>query len=217
VHSMTYKYTQLTPILHGWPTVLLFAACGTVLAVLLSLLRPLEYSSSTSILITQELGVVDAYTASRSAERIADDLSSIVYTSTFYDKVMNSGYSIDTDYFPEDPIKERDRWEKTISASVARSSGLLDIRAYHPDVSQAEEIARAVAFVLTTQGWTYTSGGNITVQVVDDPLNSRYPVRPNIPVNAISGFFLGALGGAAYVSIQAERLRRRHQMVHTDI
>ncbi len=214
---MAYKYTQLTPLIHGWPTVLLFASCGMVLAVLLSLTRPLEYSSTTRILITQELGVVDAYTASRSAERIADDLSSIVYTSTFFDKVMNSGFLIDDTYFPDDDIKERKQWEKTISASVSRSSGLLAIKAYHTDVEQAQEIAQAVAFVITTQGWTYTSGGNITVQVVDDPLNSRYPVRPNIPVNAVSGLFLGAIGGAAYVFIQTDRMRRRHQLVHTEI
>ncbi len=214
---MTDKYTQITPLLQAWPTVLLFSSCGLVLAVLLSLLRPLEYSSTTRILITQELGVVDAYTASRSAERIADDLSSIVYTSTFFDKVINSGFLIDDTYFPDDPIKERKQWEKTISASVSRSSGLLAIKAYHVDVEQAQEIAQAVAFVITTQGWTYTSGGNITVQVVDDPLNSRYPVRPNIPVNAVSGLFLGALGGAAFVFIQSDRLRRRHQLVHTEI
>lgn len=214
---MAYKYTQLTPILHGWPTILLFASVGVVLAVLLSLTRPLEYSSTTRILITQELGVVDAYTASRSAERIADDLSSIVYTSTFFDKVMDSGFQIDGSYFPNDPTRQREKWAKTITASVSRSSGLLAIKAYHPDVGQAQAIAQAVAFVITTQGWTYTSGGNITVQVVDEPLNSRYPVRPNIPVNAVSGLFLGAIGGAAYIFIQSDRLRRRHQLVHTDV
>ena len=213
---MSYRYAQLTPFLYGWSTILLFAVGGLVLAVLLSLVRPLEYSSTTRILITQELGVVDAYTASRSAERIADDLSNIVYTSTFFDKVMNSGFDIDAGYFPDDSIKRRNKWQKTISASVARSSGLLAIKAYHTDVAQAQEIATAVAFVLTTQGWTYTSGGNITVQVVDDPLNSRYPVRPNIPVNAVSGLFLGALGGAAYVFIQNERHRVRHQLVHVE-
>ncbi|MFZ2681950.1 MAG: hypothetical protein WAZ14_02560 [Patescibacteria group bacterium] len=214
---MSYRYTQLTPLLRGWPTVLLFATFGLVLAALLSLVRPLEYSSTTRILITQELGIVDAYTASRSAERIADDLSSIVYTSTFFDKVMNSGFLIDTEYFPADSIKRRAKWENAISASVSRSSGLLAIKAYHTDVDQAQEIAQAVAYVITTQGWTYTSGGNITVQVVDEPLNSRYPVRPNIPVNGVSGLFLGAIGGAAYVLIQAERLRRRHQLVHTEV
>lgn len=214
---MSYKYVQLTPILYGWPTMLLFAACGVVLAVLLSLTQPLEYSSTTRILITQELGAVDAYTASRSAERIADDLSSVVYTSTFFDKVLATSFPIDKTYFPIDTIKQRHKWEKTIVASVSRSSGLLSIRAYHPDVTQAEQIARAVAYVITNEGWTYTSGSNITVQIVDEPLNSRYPVRPNLPVNAISGFFLGALGGAAFLFIQSDRLRRRHQLVHTEI
>lgn len=81
---MAYRYAKLTPLLNGWITILLCGVVGMALAILLSFLRPLEYSSTTRILITQELGAVDAYTASRSAERIADDLASIVYTSTFF-------------------------------------------------------------------------------------------------------------------------------------
>lgn len=185
-------------------------------SVLLSLTQPLEFSSTTRILITQELGTVDAYTASRSAERIADDLAGIVYTSTFFDKVINSGYDIDLSYFPNDQVKSRKVWEKTIVASVSRGTGLLTIRTYHPDVAQAEEIAQAVAYVLSTQGWTYTSGSNINIQVVDNSLNSKYPVRPNIPVNGVSGFFLGGLAGAAYIYIQAERHRIRHRVMHYD-
>lgn len=184
------------------------------LAVLLSFLRPLEYSSTTRILITQDLGAVDAYTASRSSERIADELAGIVYTSTFYKKVMDAGYDIDASYFPSDEIKLRKKWEKAIATSVSRSSGLLTVKAYHTSVEQAEELAQAVAFVLTTQGWTYTSGANITVQVVDQPLNSRYPVRPNLLVNSLSGLVLGALAGAGYVLILSERTRRRHQLIH---
>lgn len=213
---MAYRYAQLSPLLNGWLTILLCGVIGMALAILLSFLRPLEYSSTTRILITQELGAVDAYTASRSAERIADDLASVVYTSTFFDKVLDSGYDIDATYFSDDEIKRRDQWEKAISASVSRSTGLLSVTAYHEDVDQAEELATAVAYVLTTQGWTYTSGGNITVQVVDAPLNSRYPVRPNLLVNGFSGLILGLLGGAGYVLIAAERLRRRHQFMHDE-
>ena len=69
---MAYRYAQLSPLLSGWVTILLSGVIGMALAVGLSFLRPLEYSSTTQILITQELGAVDAYTASRSAERIAD-------------------------------------------------------------------------------------------------------------------------------------------------
>lgn len=210
---MAYRYAQLSPLLDGWLTILLCGVVGMALAVLLSFVRPLEYSSTTRILITQELGVVDAYTASRSAERIADDLASVVYTSTFFDKVMASGYNIDPTYFSDDEITRRREWEDAVSPSVSRSSGLLSITAYHPDVTQAEELAQAVAYILTTQGWTYTSGGNITVQVVDEPLNSRYPVRPNLLVNGFSGLVLGLLGGAGYLLIIAERTRRRHQFI----
>lgn len=213
---MAYRYAQLSPLLNGWLTIVLAGVIGAAIAILLSLLRPLEYSSTTRILITQELGAVDAYTASRSAERIADDLASVVYTSTFFDKVMSSGYAIDSSYFSDDEIKRRTEWQDAVSASVSRSSGLLSITAYHTDVDQAEELATAVAYVLTTEGWTYTSGGNITVQVVDAPLNSRYPVRPNLLVNGFSGLVLGLLGGAGYLLIGAERMRRRHQFMHDE-
>ncbi len=211
---MAYKYLQLTPLLNGWPTVLLCGALGMVLAVLLSLINPLEYSATTRVLITQELGSVDAYTASRSAERIVEDLSGVLYTSDFFNKVMDSGHNIDKTYFSDDEITRRKEWEEAVAASISRSSGMLAIRAYHPNPEQAKEISSAVADVYVTQGWSYISGGDITVQVVDDPLASRYPVKPNLPVNGISGLFLGTIAGAAYVFIQAERTRSRHELIH---
>ncbi len=194
----------------------MFAVFGLVLAVILSFLNRLEYSSTVRLLIIQDVGVVDAYTAARSSERIAEDLSTITYTTSFYDKVMDAGFGIDEDYFDADEYKRRKQWNKTISTTVARGTGLLTIKAYHQDVDQAERIASAIAFVLTNEGWTYTSGGSITVRLVDEPLNSRWPARPNIPANAFSGLVLGGLIGVVYVMIQFERVRRRHQLVHAD-
>ena len=83
-------------------------------------------------------------------------------------------------------------------------------------MAQAEQIAHAVAFVLTNEGWTYTSGSNSTIRLVDEPLNSRWPVRPNIPANAFAGLVLGGLLGVAYVILQTERIRRRHQLIDED-
>lgn len=208
------QYTRLTPILSAWPTIFLFGTIGLLLGVLLSFIPRLEYSSTTRLLITQQLGAVDAYTASRSAERVAEDLANAAYTSSFYDQIFEENPEIDRSYFPQGEARFRSRWEDAISTSVSRGTGLLTIRAFHEDAEQAEEIATAVAELLSQQGWTYTSGGNITVQVVDDPLNSRFPVRPNILLNAFSGFILGLLAGAGYILIQTERIRRRHQLVH---
>lgn len=209
------KYTTI--LIRGWSTIVLFAILGLVLAVVLSFLRPLEYSSTIRLLIIQNVGVVDAYTAARSSERIADDLATITYTTSFYNKVMDAGFGIDESYFPEDDYKQRKKWDKTISTTVARGTGLLTIKAYHQDIEQAEQIAHAIAFVLTNEGWTYTSGGNITVRLVDEPLNSHWPSRPNIPTNGFSGLVLGGLLGLAYVFVQTERIRRRHQLIHEEM
>jgi len=52
---------------------------------------------------------------------------------------------------------------------------------------------------------------------VDDPLNSRWPVKPNVVVNFLSGFVLGGFVGIAFTILQVERVRRRHQLVHEDV
>ncbi len=201
-------------LLNFWHSIVIMAAVGILLGVVLSLLRPLAYSSTVRLLIIQQLGTVDAYTASRSAERVAEDITNVIYTTTFFDKVMATSSQIDRDYFPTDANKRRKTWGKTVAATVTRGTGLLTIAVYHPDVAQAELIARALSSVIVTEGWQYTSGGSISIQLVDDPLNSRWPVRPNIPLNAFAGAVLGGLAGVAFVMLKAERIRRRHQLIH---
>lgn len=209
------NYTSI--LLDRWKTVAAFGFLGLVLALLASFLQPLRYSSTVRLLVLQDIGTaVDAYTASRSEERIAENLSTIIYTTTFFDEVINAGFSIDRSTFPEQDYKRRREWNKTISATVSRGAGQLTVTAYHRDVDQAEQIARAVAFVLTEHASDYTSGSNVTVKMIDAPLNSRYPVKPNFPANAVSGLVLGGLVGVASVLLQYERIRRRHQFVHED-
>ena len=195
----------------------MFALLGLVLALIISFIQPLRYSSTARLLILQDIGSsVDAYTASRAEERIADNLSTIIYTSTFFDQVMDAGFSIDEGQFPEDDSKRRKQWSKTVKATVARGSGLLTISVYNQDVVEAEQIVRAIAYVLTERVDEYTSGGSVSVQLVDEPLNSNWPVQPNVLANTLSGFILGGFVGVGYVLVQTERIRRRHQLVHED-
>lgn len=206
-----------TILFDRWKTVVSFGLLGLVFALLISFIQPLRYSSTVRLLVLQNIGTsVDAYTASRSEERIAENLSTIIYTTTFFDEVLNAGFSIDTDLFPEQDYKRRREWGKTIDATVSRGSGLMTVTAYHRDVDQAEQIARAVSFVLTEKASEFTSGNNVEVKLIDSPLNSRWPVKPNIPANILSGFVLGALLGMAFVVMQYDRIRRKHQLVHED-
>jgi capsular polysaccharide biosynthesis protein len=196
-----------------WKTILSFAVLGVALAMVVSFVQPLRYSSTVRLLVLQDVGsAVDAYTASRSEERIADNLSTYVHTTTFFDAVINSGFSIRGDYFPKQDAKRRREWSRAVDVSVARGSGLMTVTAYHPDASQAEQLARAVSFILTENAGQYTSGGNVKVRLIDAPLNSRWPVKPNIPANAVSGFVLGGLVGGLFVITGYEKIRRRHQL-----
>lgn len=205
----------LRDVFHNWQTVLMFGLLGLVLAMIVSFIQPLKYSSTARLLMLQDVGSgVDAYTASRSEERIADNISTLIYTSTFFDEVMSSGFSIDESTFSDDDSRRRKEWGQTVRATVSRGSGLLTITAYHQDVTQAEQIVRAIAFVLTDRVDEYTSGGDVEVSLVDAPLNSRWPVKPNVLVNILSGFVLGVFVGIGYAIVQTERIRRRHQFVH---
>lgn len=203
-------------LMRGWSSIAWFALAGIVLALAISFVEPLRYSSTVKLLILQDIGNADAYTAGRSEERIAVDLSTVIYTTTFFDGVMSAGFSIDPRTFPAQDNQRRRAWQKTVDATVARGTGLLTVTAYHQDVRQAEQLARAIAFVLTKKVGDYTSGGNVQVRLIDAPLNSRWPVKPNLVANGLSGLFLGGLLGAAYVVLQAERLRRRHQLIHEE-
>lgn len=204
-------------VFHQWHTIVLFGLLGLFLALIVSFIQPLKYSSTIRLLILQDIGSsVDAYTASRSEERIAENLSTIVYTSTFFDQVISSGFQIEVNHFPKDDRQKRKVWSQTIDASVSHGSGLLTISAYHQDRAQAEQLVRAVAFVLTDRVREFTSSPNVQVKLVDAPLNSRWPVKPNILANIGSGFFLGGLVGVMYVLLEIERLRRRHQFVLED-
>jgi capsular polysaccharide biosynthesis protein len=208
-------------IAQGWSTIVAFAMIGLIIALVVSFVQPLRYSSTVRLLILQNnVETIDAYTASRSTERLAENLATIVYTTSFFDQVMSAGFDIDQAVFPTREDKKRTTWGKMVTASVSRGNGLLSVTVYHTDITQAEQIVNAVAYVLTQQASSYLSGGdsgNVLVKMVDTPLNSRWPARPNIPANAFSGLILGGLAGVGYVLLQAERIRRRHQLIDEEL
>jgi capsular polysaccharide biosynthesis protein len=175
----------------------------------LSFLRPLEYSSTSRLLIIQKSGLnLDPYTAIRSAESIASNLAQVVYTSVFYDKVMNAGFNIDKSYFKTDENKRRTQWTDMVATEVTHDSGFLQITVYHTNRDQASEINRAIAYILTTEGNSYIGGQDLQIQLVDTPIQSRFPTRPNIPLNAFLGAVVGVILSALYLVVG--EARRRH-------
>ena len=78
------RFSNLGLLVHAWKFILLMAILGAGLALLFSLITPLQYSSTVRVLIIQPNATgLDPYTAIKSTERIATSLSELVYTSTF--------------------------------------------------------------------------------------------------------------------------------------
>lgn len=192
----TPNYVRL--FLRYWQLVVVTTALGALLAVGFSFLQPLRYSSTERILITQanEAGV-DPYTAIKSTERIAQNLSQIIYTSSFFNAVIARG-QVDANYFPADEISKRKLWKQTIETSVLSGTGVMSIVAYHTSRDQATALAVNVAHELASIAPTYF-GYSVHVQIIDDPLPSRFFAKPDLLKNGLLGAVVGLLLGTAWI------------------
>lgn len=185
--------------------ILLITLITFVLSLVLTFVQPLKYSCSTRFLIINRSGVEqDIYSSIRGAERVSENLSQIVYTTSFFEKVLTSGFDIDQSIFSADEIKKRKQWQKMIKTRVYRETGMLEVVVYHTDTNQAVQFSRAIANVLTTESHKYLGGENIDVLEVDKPLLSRYPVKPNVLINGFMGLIVGILIGIGYVLLSYE-------------
>ncbi|MCR4280021.1 MAG: hypothetical protein NUV82_01190 [Candidatus Komeilibacteria bacterium] len=181
-------------------TVISIAFIVTILVLVISLLLPQRYSSEAKVLIVQrQTASLDAYLATKSAEKVGQMLTEVVYSSSFFDKVWNSGYNIGTDW-GENERERRDLWRQRMALSMVPQTSLLKVTAYHTDKPTAERITQAVVYVLTQQGEEYYGATeNLQIKLVDRPINSRFPVKPNIIVNTVLGLIVGVMIGMLYV------------------
>lgn len=166
-----------------------------IVSLLVSLLFPLEYrADAQALIISKSRYGVDPYTVVKSAERVGENLVQVIGTSDFYDKVMlQTGYNIDRTKF--DSVSERARrklWQKTVQSSVVYGTGVLNISAYSIDPNQAKQMAGATVDTLASKGWEYV-GGDVTIKVVNQPVATRFPVRPNLALNFVMGFLVGGV------------------------
>ena len=170
---------------------------GLVLAVAFSLVQPLRYSSTVRLLITQtNVTGLDPYTAIKSTERIAQNLSEVIYTSSFFNAVMLDT-SIDKNYFPQDEINKRKKWRETILTAVTPGTGVMTVTAYHTVRAQATQLAVRVAQEIANQAPNYF-GYSVRVQIIDDPLPSRFFAKPDFVSNGLMGAVAGFLLSSAW-------------------
>lgn len=164
-----------------------------------------KYRAGVRLLVIQKQGNrLDAYTAARSAQAVGDVLSKVIYTSSFYDEVMSSGFKIDKKYFPEDAEKQKKLWKETVAGGTVDESGEVQVDVYHPDPTQAKEIVYGIAYVMINSGSRYHGGGDqIEIKMIDAPFVSEKPVKPDVLQNTVGGFGLSLLASVSLVLLFA--------------
>lgn len=186
---MFHLLSKHIKLIIGWGMV--FA----VISFLASLFFPQQYSAETQVLIiSRDRGGVDPYTQAKSAERIGENLAQVMLTTDFYNKVLTAG-NTNFDKSVWQNLNERDqrkKWVEDVQAQMSYGSSLLNIKAYSRTPDDAKALAQAVTDTVATRGWEYV-GGDVAIKVVNNPLVSRWPTRPNYPMNAAAGFAVGMI------------------------
>lgn len=166
-------------------TIVSLLAIFLAIAIVFSAAQPFKYSSSLKLLtIINFKENVDPYTASRSNEYLSNLLSRIVTSGSFFEKIKESDFKIDKNYFSGNEKKQMKKWNQTVKTKSVADTGMISVDVYHTDRVQAEEIAKAVAFTLQTTNSQYHGfGSGVEIKIIDQPIVSNYPVLPSVPLN----------------------------------
>lgn len=197
--TMYHSPHPLSMLKKRWKILFISGLLLSSLTVGTTLLFPLQYRADAEVfIISQSKQGVDPYTTVKSAERIGENLARLVGTDDFFYKTINKeGTGLDSsDWNGLSDRARRKWWKKTVTGSVVFGTGVFAVGAYHANPEQAKRLAGAVANTLVTEGWQYV-GGDVIIKLVNPPIASAYPVRPNIPLHALWGFLAGVLLAAA--------------------
>lgn len=158
-----------------------------------SLFFPWQYSAQSEVLIISRDSLnTDPYTQIKLSERIGENLTQIIKTSDFYNKVMEAPLANfnKTDWQALNERQQRKKWQKDARGEMVYGTSMMKISAYGSTKEDASALAGAVTQVLVTRGWEYI-GNDVTIKIVSAPLASQFPSRPNFALNAIIGFATG--------------------------
>ncbi|MBI2415471.1 MAG: hypothetical protein HYV33_02275 [Candidatus Kerfeldbacteria bacterium] len=175
-----------------WLSLLFITVVAGGAAAGLSLLPEQLYRSEVDLLIVQKQSpTVDSYVAQKAAEKLAQNLVSIIDSNDFFQRVVGTDY-VDEQWFTSNPTDRKKQWQKLVDAAVVPETGIITIYGYGGDVATAEAIALGISQVLITNSADYHGAGeSVQIKQIDGPLNSSRPVKPNIPLNGAAAAVLG--------------------------
>lgn len=201
---------QPSPLKHYWLAILLTTVLTFAGSAIFTITQPMEYRAQFTVLVLEKNPNLDGYAAAKAAERLSQSLAKAITTAAFADSVYNQikenpslqGNPI----ISADPQVRQDAWRQEISTLAQPEVGQVKVMVYQKDRTIAGILANAISIATVGLGNDYLSSGNtVSLKVVDYPLTSKVPVRPNIFVNLAAGVFVGLAGSMIFISLFAAR------------
>jgi len=187
-------------IRHRQKTIWSFVVIILIISLIITFTQPLKFTSKSRLLVAQNTMGVDPYAVSRSSEYLGSLFSQVVYSGSFFNLVANSEFNIDKSYFNGNSSKQMKKWNKTVSAKSLGDTGIISISVYHTDPNQAKQITLAINDVLIKKNSNYQGLGNLVkVNVIDQPIVSEYPNKPNAILNTALALIAGFVFSLIYI------------------
>jgi len=181
-------------------TVFVIAAVFLILASILTFSQPLRYGATSTLLVVQNYGPsTDAYAVSRANQFLSNLLAQVVYSDSFFEKVLASGYGVNQNIFSADANKRKKQWREMVYTRAVADTGMIVLKTYHQNKKTADLINQAVAYTLMTKNGQYHGlGDSVKVKIIDNSTLSNLPVKPNVALNLLLGL-LGGLVASLYL------------------
>lgn len=178
--NLTKTENIIDKIVENKLVILLIVFIFLFISIFLTALQKKEYSSYSQVLIIQEQGQqMDAYIAAKASESLAKNLKKAISTSSFRNKVLENSSDIELNKFQSEK-RRRKEWIRTIDVKILPNSSILEIICYHTSAFQVEKLLNNVLKTLLENHQNYHGGrDNIRLEIINYPLTSINPTRPN--------------------------------------
>lgn len=199
-----------SPFRKYWVAILAATLLTFGASVVFTVIQPMEYRNSFTVLVLEKSPTLDGYAAAKAAERLSTSLGQAILTTSFADQVyqqLKDNVSLQGNpLISPDTQTRQDAWKKEIATKVTPDVGQVEVQIYQANHDQAGVIANAVSIVTLANGADFLSSGTTAeLKIVDFPITTKIPVRPNVFLNLAAGLFVGLAGAVTAVTLFAPR------------
>ncbi len=177
-----------------------------LVAFMVVMFFPKYYSAGSQLLIVnRSFNSTDPYTQVKAAERIGENIAKVADTTDFYKKTLLASQSFDKQYWQT--LEERDRrekWGQNVKVSMNYNSSLMNVVTYAKTKQEAVNLNVAVSQTLISRSAEYV-GTDVALKNVNDPLASRFFVRPSLILSSFMGLVFGILFGILWIVSNKKR------------